>query len=227
MSFRAQRFSNAQRPDRLSEKPTVAPTAEVLDCTLGAWTEVGSFCKLLDTVLDDYSYLSDNCRASHAIIGKFVNIAPYCAINPPNHPTWRAALHHFTYRSWNYNMGEDDPEVFGWRAHARVTLEHDVWIGHGATVLPGRKVGLGSVVGAGSVVTKDIPPYTIAAGVPARPIRARFSPPVQKAMTRIAWWNWSHERLRRALPDFRKLDAEAFCLKYDQRFRHEAADAAA
>src|SRR5690606_5678734 len=71
-----------------------------------------------------------------------------------------------------------------------------------------------SVVGAGAVVSKDVPPFTIVGGVPAKPIRERFPKPVQDGLLAIAWWDWSHERLADSLEDFRRLDADAFVEKY-------------
>ena len=87
----------------------------------------------------------------------------------------------------------------------RVTIGHDTWIGHGATILPGVTVGDGAVVGAGAVVTKDVAPYTIVGGVPAKPIRERFDRKIAERYQALAWWDWDHERLRAALDDFRDL----------------------
>jgi len=83
-------------------------------------------------------------------------------------------------------------------------------------LLPGINVGPGAVIGAGAVVTKDVPPYTIVGGLPAQIIRRRVDPEVEEALTRIAWWNWSHEQIKDAIADFRKLDAGGFALKYDR-----------
>src|SRR4029077_19556342 len=87
--------------------------------------------------------------------------------------------------------------------------------GHGAIVLPGRNVGTGAVVAAGAGVTKEVPAYTIVAGNPARTIRRRFSEEVSSRLAALAWWDWDHETLRRALPDFRELAVGDFLAKYE------------
>ena len=125
------------------------------------------------------------------------------------------ALSHFTYRSSAYGLGADDAAFFDWRRSHRAVLGNDVWIGHGAIVLPGVKLGNGAAVGAGAVVSKDIPPFAIAIGVPAKILRYRFEPEIIAALERIAWWDWPHERLGPALADFRAMTARDFCRKYD------------
>ena len=98
-------------------------------------------------------------------------------INATNHPVTRATLHHFTYRSGDYWPDADtDTEFFAWRRDNLVEIGHDVWIGHGSTILPGVRVGNGAVIGAGAVVSKDVEPYMIVGDVAAKPIRARFPP---------------------------------------------------
>jgi phosphonate metabolism protein (transferase hexapeptide repeat family) len=200
----------------LSRDPLIDPTADVSACVLGAYTEVGARTKLLEVALADYSYVVNDSDIAYAEIGKFCSIAAMTRINPGNHPMWRASQSHFTYRASRYFPGEaDEPELFAWRRAHRVVIGHDVWIGHGAIVLPGRAIGDGAVVAAGAVVTKDVPAYTIVAGNPARPIRARFAPAIAARLQALAWWDWTHERLRVALADFRALSVEAFLDRYE------------
>ena len=166
--------------------------------------------------MNDYSYVVNDSQITYTTIGKFCSIAAMTRINPGNHPMHRASQAHFTYRASAYFPGEsDEAEFFEWRRRHHVRIGHDVWVGHGAVILPGRSVGTGAVVAAGAIVTKDVPAYTIVAGNPARPVRRRFSEDIAKRLAELAWWDWDHETLRGALPDFRKLVVEDFLAKYE------------
>lgn len=202
---------------RLSERPLIHASASVTQTEIGRYTEIAERCTLSESFVGDYSYMMRECEVWATRIGKFVNMASHVRLNATNHPVWRATLHHFTYRAHDYWPDADREEsFFDWRREHAVSIGHDVWIGHGATVLPGVTVGNGAVIGAGAVVSKDVPAWTIVGGVPAREIRRRFPVEIGERLDALAWWDWSHERLRDALEDFRVLDIEAFLNKHER-----------
>jgi len=201
---------------KLSEQPWIHPTAEVTQSTLGRWTEVSERTRISESELGDYSYVMQDCSLWCTTVGKFSNIAASVRCNATNHPTWRPTLHHFTYRASDYwDDATHETEFFEWRRSNAVTIGHDTWLGHGSTVLPSVTVGDGAAIGSGAVVTKDVAPYTIVAGVPAKPLRERFDRKTSDRFQRLAWWDWDHARLRVALDDFRNLSAEEFLEKHE------------
>ena len=178
--------------------------------------EVGARTILHEVAMDDYSYVVNDAQITYTTIGKFCSIAAMTRINPGNHPMHRASQAHFTYRASAYFPGEsDDAEFFEWRRAHHVDIGHDVWIGHGAIMLPGRNIGTGAVIAAGAIVTKDVPAYTIVAGNPARPIRRRFPEEIADRLRRSPGGTGTMRRCARALPDFRKLAVEDFLAKYE------------
>jgi hypothetical protein len=199
----------------LGETPAIHRTASVRDTSFGRYNEVGARTKVAESTFGDYAYVVNDADIIYTDVGKFCSIAAHTRINPGNHPLDRVALSHFTYRSSAYGMGPDEAEFFAWRRSFRCVLGPDVWVGHGAIILPGKRIGTGAAIGAGAVVTRDVPDYAIVVGNPGRVLRFRFPPPIQAALKRIAWWDWPHERLRLALADIRSLSAEAFCRTYD------------
>jgi phosphonate metabolism protein (transferase hexapeptide repeat family) len=199
---------------QLSEAPTIHPEADLKDCTLGAWTDVGKGTMMRESEMGDYSYITQDCHVVWTSIGKFCSIANSVRINPGNHPTWRALQHHSVYRAEQYDLGDDDQEFFDWRKDHWVNIGHDVWIGHGVTVTAGVTIGNGAVVGAGAVVTKDVAPYSVVGGVPAKLIKRRFTEAQAEALEQIAVWDWPRDKYKAAIPDIRALDIDAFIEKY-------------
>lgn len=200
---------------KLGAEPLIDPTAEVVRSTLGRYTEVGARTKFVESALGDYSYIVNDGDVVYTTIGKFCSIAAQVRINPGNHPMHRASQSHFTYRASAYfDDVEDESGFFDWRRAHPVRIGHDVWIGHGAIVLPGRTIGTGSVIAAGAIVTRDVGDYEIVAGVPAKFVKRRFEEPVARRLLDLRWWNWSHDRLRSALQDFRELPVECFLDKH-------------
>lgn len=197
----------------LSVTPTVAEDVLLLETELGAYTEIKAHSELEDVRMGDFSYCAGYNQIFAADIGKFCSIAAFVRINPGNHPLYtRAAQHHFTYRRNLFGFGEEDAEFFAARRAKRVSLGHDVWIGHGVTVMPGVTIGNGAAVGSGAVVTHDVEPYAVVAGVPARRLRMRFDPDTIRRLESTRWWDWDYETLKARLSDF--LDIPLFLEKY-------------
>jgi hypothetical protein len=198
-----------------ADAPLIHPECEITEATFGAFVEIGRGTRVAHTHVGDYSYCDRFCDIANAEIGKFSNIASCVRIGATDHPLDRASLHHFQYRSDDY--WADAARDEDWFAHRRTRLAvlgHDTWIGHGAQVKPEVRIGHGAVVASGAIVTRDVAPYTIVAGVPAAPVRRRLPEDVAARMMRLAWWDWDHGRLRAALENFRTLSAEAFLEAY-------------
>lgn len=203
---------------RLSpQSPLIHPDCAITDSHFGAYCEVGRGSRVHNSTFGDYAYCDRYADIANCTVGKFANIAAFTRIGPTDHPMSAAAQHHFLYRSASYwDDATDDPAFFAARAARRCVLGDDCWVGHGAIIKPEVTLGIGAVVASGAVVTRDVAPFMIVAGVPARPMRARFSDTVIERLLALAWWDWPHHRLRTALEDFRSLPAEAFLDRYEQ-----------
>ncbi|MEX0328408.1 MAG: chloramphenicol acetyltransferase [Ruegeria sp.] len=203
-------------PRLSAEKPFFHPNCEISNSSFGTYVEIGAGTRVANSVFGDYSYCDRTCDIANARIGKFANIASFTRIGATDHPMDKASLHHFHYRSASYwDDAGDDADWFAHRASRLAEIGHDTWIGHSAIIKPEVTIGHGAVVAAGAIVTKDVPPYTVVAGVTAKPLRRRFSETLADRMIALAWWDWDHARLRAALPDFRSMPAEAFLEKYE------------
>jgi phosphonate metabolism protein (transferase hexapeptide repeat family) len=193
----------------------IDPSVRLREAVIGRRCEVLRNSRIEYASLGDYSYLGEHCEVADAQIGKFCAIANMVRIGAPNHPMERPSQHRFTYVPEYYEESATrDAGFFTSRRTARVIIGNDVWIGHAAIVLPGVTVGDGAVIAAGAVVSRDVAPYTIAGGVPARPIRERFSRDIAEKLAAIAWWNWPEEKLFAEVEAFQTGDIEGFCERF-------------
>jgi phosphonate metabolism protein (transferase hexapeptide repeat family) len=191
--------------------PFIHPNCEINDAKFGQYVEIGRGSRLAHCEMDDYSYCDRFSDIANASVGKFSNIAAFVRIGATDHPMEKASLHHFHYRSADYfNDANHDVAWFDHRRTRRTVIGHDTWLGHGVRVRPDVVVGHGAVVAGGANVTKDVPPFMIVSGIPAVPLRSRFTSSVADRLMALAWWDWPHARLRGALDDFHNLSAEEF-----------------
>ncbi|GIN21910.1 MAG TPA: chloramphenicol acetyltransferase [Bacillus bacterium] len=202
---------------RLGNEPFIHDHVMLKNVEFGKYNEVGTYNFFENVTFGDYSYTGQFCFIQNAVIGKFSNIAAMVRIGPTDHPYERPSLHHFTYRKKMFGFSEqDDWEFFERRVSRTAFIGHDTWIGHGAIIQPDVTIGNGAVIGSGAIVTKDIPPYAIAVGVPAKVIKYRFAPEVIESLQAIQWWDWPYEKIKESLNDFH-LDIKQFIKKHDGR----------
>lgn len=163
-------------------------------------TEVGDYTMYNDFFNDPRKFEQNNVLYHYPvnndklIIGKFCSIA--CGakflFNSANHSM--ASLSTYPFPLFFEEWGLDKRNVTeSWDNKGNIIIGNDVWIGFEALILAGVSIGDGAIIGSRAVVTKDIPPYTIAAGVPARPIRKRFDDDTISNLIKIKWWNWPDE----------------------------------
>jgi len=163
---------------------------EVLE---GAWipygVRVGERCHI-----GRYSYIMPSAYLQRVHIGNFCSIAEDCAFLCNSHPTdqfstfpfsRRLAMHKKHFKPLYDEVIDRGP----------INIGHDVWIGRGCTIMGGISIGTGAIIGAGSVVTKDVEPYTIVGGVPAKPIRKRLSDKAIEKLLASRWWDWPLEEI--------------------------------
>jgi phosphonate metabolism protein (transferase hexapeptide repeat family) len=199
-------------------KPRIHQSALLQDAVCGPFSEVGQRVVLRDVKLGDFSYIERHAEAIYADIGKFCSIAANVRINALEHPMERLTTHKLTYRPNEYFFFHGVDQPFRSRRQAkRVIIGNDVWIGHGAVIMPGVTIGDGAVIGANAVVTKNVEPYAVAAGVPCKFMKWRFPADVRARLQALQWWEWTHEKLSEAIPDIQVLPIEAFLEKWENR----------
>lgn len=157
-------------------------------------------CTINNTSVSSYTYIGGNCLVQNAKIGRFCSIAPDCLIGLGNHPLEMFSTSPIFYRKENplkYKLLEDDLDVTEYRP---IDIGHDVWIGARVIILDGVTIGTGSVIAAGSVVTKNVPSYAVVAGVPAKVIKYRFSELIIERLLDSMWWAWTLEKILEEMP---------------------------
>ena len=177
---------------------------------------VGDFTMYNDFVRDPRDFEKNNVlyhypiNRDRLIMGKFCSIA--CGakflFTSANHTQKSLSTYPFPifFEEWDLDV-EDITSA--WDRKGDIIIGNDVWIGYEAVIMSGVTIGDGAIIGARSVVTKDIPPYTIVGGVPARQIRRRFSEETIAALLELKWWNWPREKITRKIEAIKNGDMKA------------------
>ena len=165
---------------------------------------VGDFTMYNDFVNDPTLFEKNNVLYHYPINGDKLQIGKFCSIacgakflfNSANHTLSSLSTYPFPLFFEEWGLEKKDV-TNAWDNKGDIVIGNDVWIGYEAVILAGVTIGDGAIIGTHAVVTKDVPPYTIVGGVPAKPIKKRFSEETISALLEIQWWNWSEERITR------------------------------
>ena len=173
--------------------------------------QVGEFTMYNDFVHDPREFEKKNVlyhypvNKEKLVIGKFCSIACRAKFlfNSANHTLSSLSTYPFPIFFDEWGLEKSDVAA-AWDRKGDIVIGNDVWIGYEAVILSGVTIGDGAVIGARAVVTKDVPPYAIVGGVPARVIRSRFPEETVKALLRLKWWDWPAERIQEKLAEIRE-----------------------
>ena len=157
-----------------------------------------------DFVHDPRQFEKNNVLYQYPINGDSLRIGKFCSIAcgakflfaSANHTQASVSTYPFPifFEEWDLDIGD---VTSAWDHKGDIVIGNDVWIGYEAVVMAGVTIGDGAIIGARAVVTKDVPPYTIVGGVPARKIRRRFSDNVIARLLELKWWDWPAEQIQR------------------------------
>lgn len=177
--------------------------------------EIGEFTIYNDFVQDPRDFVKNNVLYHYPVNGDRLLIGRFCSIacgvkflmNSANHTLRSLSTYTFPifYEAW----GLETRPAEAWDNRGDIVIGNDVWIGYEAVILAGVTIGDGAIIGARAVVTKDVPPYTIVGGVPAKPIRKRFSEEQIAALETLRWWDWPAEKISAHIQDIQHGDLEA------------------
>lgn len=186
---------------KLMEKIQIAA---IKDSVIHQKARVCSGCNILSCKIGRYSYIGKYSTAAHCEIGSFCSISDHCSIGGASHPLGWATTS--PVMSAGKNCLKTNLSDRSYNAYSNTVIDHDVWIGAGCHIKAGVHLSTGCVIGMGSVVTKDVGPYEIWAGNPAKLIRKRFDDKTVEGLLKSEWWNMSEEELRELAPYFDRPD---------------------
>lgn len=202
-----------QHSAALSELRAANPSCTIMNASLHK-ASIGKHVAIFDRVyldrvgIDDFSYVANDSRLVNVAIGSFCSIGPSVQIGLARHPS---RIFVSTYPAFYSDQNTGCPlsfrkdKIFD-DSVPKTTIGSDVWVGSNVIIPGGIKIGTGAIVAAGTVVTKDVPPYAVVGGNPAKVVRYRFSDEQIKVLLASEWWNWPIDKIIRNVDNFSDLD---------------------
>lgn len=166
------------------------------------FTHILAGAKLNNVIVGKYSRVGANCNITNADVGNFTAIGKDSVIGLGQHPTNYLTSHSIFYKKGNWGWHDDWIAAIDFVEEKRIHIGNDVWIGRHCMVMDGVTIGDGVTVAAGAIVTKDVPPFAIIGGVPAKVIKYKFSQEAIDRLEEIKWWNLPDDEITKVIDLF-------------------------
>ena len=164
-------------------------------CSIDSTAKVDSDCTMAKVTMGRYSYVGSSTRITDTSIGNFCSIGGHCGIGGGVHPTAMVSTSPAFLKGRNI-LRKNFAEI-PYEPSKRVEIGNDVWIGEGVCIVSGVRIGDGAIIGAHAVVTRDVEPYSVVGGVPAKEIIKRFDDETVCKLCKMKWWDWPDEKLEK------------------------------
>jgi acetyltransferase-like isoleucine patch superfamily enzyme len=173
---------------------------------IGSNVSVYEYSLLENVSIENCSFVASHTQIRDTAIGKYCSIGPRVTISLARHPAAEFVSTHPVFYSTRKQIGITFSEENHFEEFEKVVVGNDVWIGANALIMGGISIGDGAIIGAGAIVTKDVPSYAIVGGIPAKIIRYRFDNETIEKLLGIKWWDWDLELIRKKYKMFHKIE---------------------
>ncbi len=179
-----------------AKKLQIGYMSTIHESTFGMYNIIYDYVSLINVDMDDFTYVANNTSISRTSIGKYTSIGDNCKIGLGKHPSSiYVSTHPIFYSTLNFSKISFSNKKY-FNEFDKIMVGNDVWIGTGVIILDGVHVHDGAIIAAGSVVTKDVPPYAIVGGVPAKLIKYRFNQEEINRLLKLKWWDMDIQYLK-------------------------------